>query len=76
MTSENRMTVRMFGRFEVAYNNQILNLGHSQTTKAMKLLQMLLFYGEEGIHRAQVIQSAGSGPQSAQDFRTVRTPGT
>ena len=56
MTSENRMTVRMFGRFEVAYNNQILNLGHSQTTKAMKLLQMLLFYGEEGIHRAQVIQ--------------------
>jgi len=56
MTSENRMTVRMFGRFEVIYNDQMLNLGHSHATKAMKLLQMLLFYGAEGIHRAQIIQ--------------------
>ncbi|MBE5893899.1 MAG: hypothetical protein E7286_11100 [Lachnospiraceae bacterium] len=56
MTRENYLTVRMFGRFEIIYNNQMLNLGHSQTTKAMKLLQLLLFYGNEGIHRSQIIQ--------------------
>lgn len=56
MTCENHLSVRMFGRFEIIYNDQMLNLGHSQTTKAMKLLQLLLFYGNEGIHRSQIIQ--------------------
>lgn len=48
--------IRMFGKFEIVYNGQVLNLGHSQTTKAMKLLQLLLFYGDQGIHRSQVLQ--------------------
>ena len=56
MEQENRLEIRMFGKFEMVYNGQVLNLGHSQTTKAMKLLQLLLFYGEQGIHRSEVIQ--------------------
>lgn len=56
MEQENRLEIRMFGKFEMVYNGQVLNLGHSQTTKAMKLLQLLLFYGEQGIYRSEVIQ--------------------
>ena len=52
----NRIEVRMFGKFEMIFNEQVLNLGCSQTTKAMKLLQLLIFHGKEGIHRSQVIQ--------------------
>ena len=56
MEHGNHLSVRMFGRFEMIYNGQVLRLGHSQTTKAMKLLQLLLFYADKGIHRSQVIQ--------------------
>ena len=56
MEYNNHLEIRMFGKFEMVYNNQVLNLGHSQTTKAMKLLQLLLFHGKEGIHRSQIIQ--------------------
>ena len=56
MEGKNHLDIRMFGKFEMIYNDQVLNLGHSQTTKAMKLLQLLLFYGEQGIHRSQIIQ--------------------
>ena len=56
MEHKNHLTIRMFGGFEMVYNEQVLNLGHSQTTKAMKLLQLLLFYGDKGIHRSQIVQ--------------------
>ena len=56
MEHMNCIEVRMFGKFEMIFNEQVLNFGHGQTTKAMKLLQMLLFYGADGIHRSQVIQ--------------------
>lgn len=56
MEKENHLTIRMLGRFEMLFNGQMLNLGHSQTTKAMKLLQLLLFRGEKGIHRSELIQ--------------------
>jgi len=56
MENGNHLTIRMFGRFEMIYNEQVLNLGNSQTTKAMKLLQLLLFSGKKGIHRSQIIQ--------------------
>lgn len=56
MEGKNHLDIRMFGKFEMIYNEQMLNLGHSQTTKAMKLLQLLLFYGEQGIQRSQIIQ--------------------
>ena len=56
MEYNNHLEIRMFGKFEMIYKNQVLNLGHSQTTKAMKLLQLLLFHGKEGIHRSQIIQ--------------------
>lgn len=55
MEGKNHLDIRMFGKFEMIYNEQMLNLGHSQTTKAMKLLQLLLFYGEQGIQRSQII---------------------
>ena len=48
MESKNHLEVQMFGKFEMIYNGQLLNLGHSHVTKAMKLLQLLLFFGEKG----------------------------
>lgn len=56
MEHGNHLEIRMFGKFEMIYNGQVLRLGHSQTTKAMKLLQLLLFYADKGLHRSQVIQ--------------------
>ena len=56
MEQNNLLKVRMFGKFEMIYNRKMLNLGRSQTTKAMKLLQLLLFFGDQGLHRSQVIQ--------------------
>lgn len=56
MEEKEHLQVQMFGKFELVYHGQVLNLGHSQTTKAMKLLQLLLFYGEKGIYRSQLIQ--------------------
>lgn len=56
MKKNDHLKVQMFGKFEMTYNGQMLNLGNSTTTKAMKLLQMLLMYGEKGIHRSQVVQ--------------------
>lgn len=56
MKHKNHLAIQMFGEFEMVYNEQVLNLGHGQTTKAMKLLQLLLFYGDKGIHRSQIMQ--------------------
>lgn len=56
MENANQLTIRMFGKFEMLYREQPLKLGHSQTTKAMRLLQLLLFHGEEGVHRSEIVQ--------------------
>lgn len=69
MDEKGHLKVQMFGKFEMVYNKQVVKLGHSQTTRAMILLQLLVFSGEEGIHRAQIIQHL-FGSEAEGDLRT------
>ncbi len=48
--------VYMFGSFSLKYNGQLLTLERNTTTKAMQLLQILFYYGENGITREQLIR--------------------
>lgn len=59
--NENCLKVQMFGKFQLSYNNQIINLGHNHTTRALQLLQMLLYAGSAGIHRSQILQNLFGG---------------
>lgn len=46
----------MLGREEVTYGDKIILLGRNSTTKASKLLLLLLHCGEEGIPRTKLIE--------------------
>lgn len=51
------LKVFMLGRFSVIYGDQQLSLGKSNTTKAMKLLQLLLASSEQGgIQRSRILE--------------------
>lgn len=41
------LNVHMLGDFSVMYGNQPISFGKNTTTKAMKLLQILLYHGEQ-----------------------------
>lgn len=44
------LNVRMLGDFSITYDGRQVSFGKNTTTKAMKLLQILIYYGEQGIH--------------------------
>ena len=50
------LQVQMLGIFNVKYGDRPLSLGRNTVTKAMKLLQILLYYLEEGIAREELIE--------------------
>ncbi len=50
------LKVKMFGRFEITYNGERVQVGGNQSTKALQLLQMLLHAGPKGLSRAQVLE--------------------
>lgn len=50
-----RLYVYMFGSFALKYKGQLLTLERNTTTKAMQLLQILLYYGKTGITRSQLL---------------------
>ena len=43
------LNVRMLGDFSITYDGRQVSFGKNTTTKAMKLLQILIYYGEQGI---------------------------
>ena len=55
MEKENCLKVQMLGDFIITYKGKIVQLGKNQTTKALQLLQLLLYAGSQGITRLQLI---------------------
>ena len=51
------LEVHMLGDFSVMYGEQPISFGKNTTTKAMKLLQILLYYGEQGIAREKLLSA-------------------
>lgn len=51
------LDVQMFGDFSVTYEGRPVSFGKNTTTKAMKLLQILIYYGEQGIAREKLLNS-------------------
>lgn len=51
------LNVQMLGDFSVTYGDQPISFGKNTTTKAMKLLQILIYHGEQGIAREKLLNS-------------------
>ena len=50
------LQVQMFGVFNVKYGDKPLSLGRNTATKAMRLLQILLYHLKDGIAREELIE--------------------
>ena len=50
------LQVQMLGVFNMKYGNTPLSLGRNTATKAMKLLQLLLYHLEKGITREEILE--------------------
>lgn len=68
------LNVRMLGDFSITYDGRQVSFGKNTTTKAMKLLQILIYYGEQGIAREKLLngtvcerRTGRCGEQSACD---------
>ncbi|MDD3402348.1 MAG: BTAD domain-containing putative transcriptional regulator [Hespellia sp.] len=51
------LRVHFLGNFTISYGKTPLSFGKNNTTKAMRLLQMLLYYGAGGVARERLIES-------------------
>lgn len=51
------LNVRMLGDFSITYDGRQVSFGKNTTTKAMKLLQILIYYGEQGIAREKLLNA-------------------
>ena len=49
------LKVRLFGGFSASYGEIPVSFGRNTTTKAMKLLQILLYHGDNGISRDKLL---------------------
>lgn len=49
------LKVRLFGGFSASYGEIPVSFGRKTTTKAMKLLQILLYHGDTGISRDKLL---------------------
>ena len=54
--NETVLQVQMLGVFNIKYGNQPISLGRNTATKAVKLLQVLLYHLEKGISREALIE--------------------
>ena len=55
--TNNVLQVQMLGVFNVKYGDKPLSLGRNTATKAMKLLQLLLYHLDKGITREELIEN-------------------
>ncbi|MCI2046094.1 MAG: hypothetical protein LKJ90_00040 [Faecalibacterium sp.] len=51
MEDKKNLQITMFGDFSLSYNGNLLKLERTNTTKAMQALQLLIYYGENGVVR-------------------------
>ncbi len=71
------LEVRMLGEFSMVYGGEVVEVSKVQTSRAMHLLQILLYAGESGISRQKLVeylferepvgQSARDDAQSQED---------
>ena len=54
--NETVLQVQMLGVFSIKFGNQPISLGRNTATKAVKLLQILLYYLEKGISREALLE--------------------
>lgn len=57
MQSLPKLQVKLFGTEKVLFGDTTIINGKNMITKAMKLLLILIYYGEEGISRGQLIEN-------------------
>lgn len=50
------LRVQVLGGFSISYENKLISFSKSSSTKAMRLLQILLYYSENGISREQLLE--------------------
>lgn len=73
MTSEMpALKVQMFGNLSLMYGDQPIAFSRNTTTKAMKLLQCLLYYGEQGVARNKLINSIYEADELADAPNSLR----
>lgn len=51
------LQIQMLGVFNVKYGDKPLSLGRNTATKAMKLLQLLVYHLDNGITREELLES-------------------
>lgn len=66
------LKVEMFGGFSLTLGDQPLPFTRNTTTKVMKLLQILLYYGEKGIARNKLIESLYKTEEMADASNSLR----
>ena len=66
------LQVRMLGDFTMTYQGQVLPLKNSLATKAMRVLQLLLYRGERGIAREALVDSLFSDDTSADPLNNLK----
>ena len=61
------LKVRLFGGFSASYGEIPVSFGRNTTTKAMKLLQILLYHGDTGISRDKLFVILSKDVQACTD---------
>lgn len=56
MSEEKCLEVRMLGEFTMSYGGETIEVSKSQTSRAMHLLQILLYAGDKGISRQKLMK--------------------
>lgn len=66
------LKVRFLGGFTITYGDKPISFGKSNTTKSMRLLQLLLFYGAKGIARGLLIETLYGRAEYADASNSLR----
>lgn len=66
------LQVRMLGDFSITYHGQALPMKNSLASKAMTVLQMLLYRGEQGISREALIDALFCDESSADPLNNLK----
>ena len=66
------LKVQMLGGLSLMYGDKPISFSRNTTTKAMKLLQVLLYYGEKGISRNKLIENLYKAEELADAPNSLR----
>ena len=66
------LRVQMLGGLSLMFGEKPISFSRNTTTKAMKLLQILLYYGEKGISRNKLIENLYKAEELADAPNSLR----